>query len=36
MLLVKLGEGTMFHATAAANRDSIRRHGLDWRLMPTH
>lgn len=24
-------EGKMFHATAAANRDSIRRHGLDWR-----
>lgn len=23
----------MFHATAAANRESIRRHGLDWRRM---
>jgi hypothetical protein len=33
MLLVKLGEGTMFHATAAANRDSIRRNGLDWQRM---
>jgi hypothetical protein len=33
MLLVKLGEGTMFHATAVANRESILRHGLDHRRM---
>ena len=33
MLLVKLGEGTMFHVSPSANRNSIRRHGLDWRRM---
>ena len=33
MLLVKLGEGTMFHVSPSANRDSIRRYGLDWRRM---
>ena len=35
MLLVKMGAGEMFHATAVANRDSISRHGLDWRRMST-
>jgi hypothetical protein len=33
MLLVKRGEGVMYHASRSANRDSIARHGLDWRLM---
>jgi len=33
MLLVARGEDEMFHVTAASNRDSIRRHGLDWRRM---
>jgi hypothetical protein len=32
-LEVNLGDGEMFHVTAATNRESIRRHGLDWRLM---
>ena len=27
------GNSPMFHATATANRESIRRHGLDWRRM---
>jgi hypothetical protein len=27
------GRGEVFHATAAVNRASIRRHGLDWRQM---
>jgi hypothetical protein len=27
------GSGEMFHVSAAANRDSIGHHGLDWRLM---
>lgn len=27
------GRGEMFHATAAVNRESIARHGLDWRRM---
>ena len=27
------GTGQMFHVTATANRESIRRHGLDWRRM---
>jgi hypothetical protein len=25
----------LFHVTEAANRESIRRHGLDWRMMNT-
>jgi hypothetical protein len=33
MLLVKRGSGVMFHASRSANRESIRRHGLDWRRM---
>lgn len=33
MLLVIRGEGEMFHLSAAGNRDSIKRHGLDWRRM---
>jgi hypothetical protein len=33
MLLVIRGSGTWYHATASRNRDSIRRHGLDWRCM---
>lgn len=33
MMLVKRGEGTMYHASRCENRESIRRHGLDWRLM---
>jgi hypothetical protein len=33
VLEVFQGNGLMFHATAAANRESIRRHGLDWRRM---
>lgn len=32
-LEVFLGSGRMFHVTAAVNRDSIRRYGLDWRRM---
>jgi hypothetical protein len=33
-LLVKQRNGeTMFHASRSANRESIRRHGLDWRRM---
>jgi hypothetical protein len=32
-LWVVPGEGELFHVTAAANRDSISRHGLDWRRM---
>lgn len=27
------GRGLMFHATASANRESVLRHGLDWRRM---
>lgn len=30
---VDLGRGEMFHASASANRASIREHGLDWRRM---
>jgi hypothetical protein len=30
-LVVKRGEGVMFHTTFVQNRASIRRHGLDWR-----
>lgn len=26
---------TLFHVTDAANRESVRRHGLDWRRMST-
>jgi hypothetical protein len=33
VLEVFQGTRPMFHATAAANRESIRRHGLDWRRM---
>lgn len=33
ILVVKAGEGLMFHVAAAATRESIRRHGLDWRRM---
>lgn len=33
MLTVKRGSGWMSHVTAAVNRDSIRRHGLDWTRM---
>ena len=32
-LLVKEGSGEMFHVTATENRQSILRHGLDWRQM---
>jgi hypothetical protein len=32
-LLVKRGVGAWYHATFAANRQSIQRNGLDWRLM---
>jgi hypothetical protein len=32
-LLVKRGTGLWFHATFASNRESINRHGLDWRYM---
>jgi len=35
MLLVKQADGEMFHATAAENRQSILRHGLDWRQIGT-
>jgi hypothetical protein len=30
---VVTGSSAVFHATAVANRDSIHRHGLDWRRM---
>jgi hypothetical protein len=33
MLTVRRGSGWMAHVTAAANRDSIRRHGLNWTKM---
>jgi hypothetical protein len=33
MLLVKRAQRTWFHATFAANRESIARHGLDWTRM---
>jgi hypothetical protein len=33
MLLIKRGAGTWYHTTFAANRQSIQRDGLDWRLM---
>jgi hypothetical protein len=33
ILEVFQGNRPMFHATATANRESIRRHGLDWRRM---
>jgi hypothetical protein len=32
-LVVSRGVGTRFHASRAANRDSIAEHGLDWRRM---
>jgi hypothetical protein len=32
-LEVRLGSGELFHVTAARNRDSIRRYGLDWTRM---
>jgi hypothetical protein len=32
-LIVRRGSGVLFHATRAANRESIARHGLDWRRM---
>lgn len=32
-MLVKRGEGVMFHASRCENRESIQRHGLDWRHM---
>lgn len=32
-LAVESLNGQLFHVTATANRESIRRHGLDWRLM---
>jgi hypothetical protein len=35
MLVVKEASGEMFHATATQNRQSILRHGLDWRRMGT-
>ena len=35
MLVVKEGSGEMFHVTATENRQSILRHGLDWRQMGT-
>jgi len=35
MLLVKEASGEMFHVTAEQNRQSILRHGLDWRQMGT-
>jgi len=34
-LLVREGGGEMFHVTATENRQSILRHGLDWRQMGT-
>ena len=33
LLEVVPGSGKMLHVTAAVNRESIRRHGLDWRRM---
>jgi hypothetical protein len=30
---VRRGEGSVLHVTAAVNRESIRRHGLDWTRM---
>jgi len=33
MLLVKRATGVWFHATRSEKRESIRRHGLDWRRM---
>jgi hypothetical protein len=33
MLIVREASGEMFHATAQENRQSIQRHGLDWRHM---
>ena len=33
VLEVFRGRGLMFHATASANRESVRLHGLDWRRM---
>jgi hypothetical protein len=35
VLVVKEASGEMFHVTATENRQSIRRHGLDWRQMGT-
>jgi hypothetical protein len=35
-LLVKRGAGVWYHATFAANRDSIQRRGLDWQFMNGH
>jgi len=35
MLVVKQASGEMFHVTATENRQSILRHGLDWRQMGT-
>jgi len=35
MLVVTEASGEMFHATAQENRQSILRHGLDWRRMGT-
>jgi hypothetical protein len=32
-LQIVRGRGTRVHATAAANRESIDRHGLDWKRM---
>ncbi|HKN93622.1 MAG TPA: hypothetical protein VJU60_04755 [Thermoleophilaceae bacterium] len=32
-LAVEMFEGELFHVTATANRESINRHGLDWRRM---
>jgi hypothetical protein len=32
-LALRLGRGSMYHVSASANRESIRQHGLDWRLM---
>jgi hypothetical protein len=32
-LAVECFDGRLFHVTAAANRESIHRHGLDWRRM---
>jgi hypothetical protein len=32
-LAVESLKGQLFHVTATANRESIRLHGLDWRLM---
>jgi len=32
-LEVRIGHGQMFHVSASANRESILRHGLDWRRM---